>query len=294
MIISASRRTDIPAFFSEWFMGRIREGYCRVPNPYNPAQVSHISLDPADVEVIVFVTRNAAPLLTYLDELDARGYRYYFHYTLTGYPRELERHTPDQAAAIDTIRRLTDHVGPDRVIWRYDPILFTSLTPLEYHLRQFTELAEQLDGLTRRVIVSIVDDYRHVCASLQRLAKSGVSTLSCPPDSPEFQQLMRALADCAHAHHLEITSCAEEIDLRPYGIMPGKCIDDAYIKSVFGIDVIHAKDPSQRKACGCVKSRDIGAYDTCSHACAYCYATRSEERVRQNLACHDMNAPTLL
>ena len=133
MIISASRRTDIPAFFTEWFMNRVREGYCDVVNPYRADQVSRVLLRAEDVDVIVFITRNARPLLPHLAELDRRGLRYYFQYTLTGYPRQLETNTPAVPDALDTLHRLVEHVGPERLIWRYDPILFTTLTPPAYH-----------------------------------------------------------------------------------------------------------------------------------------------------------------
>ena len=275
MIISASRRTDIPAFFTDWFMDRVRAGYCEVVNPYRADQVSRVSLLPEDVDVIVFVTRDARPLLPHLPELDARGLRYCFQYTLTGYPRALEARTPAVEEALDTLRRLVEHVGPDRLLWRYDPILFTDLTPPHYHAEQFARLATALHGLTRRVTVSIMDEYRWVTARLNRLEQSGVSRLPIEPESDEFGGLLRSLAATAHAHGMEIASCAEPLDLQRYGIATGKCIDDAYLRRVFHIDVTRRKDPSQRKPCGCVISKDIGAYNTCRHGCLYCYATRA-------------------
>jgi len=272
MIISASRRTDIPAFFAEWFMDRVREGYCDVANPYRADQVSRVSLRAEDVDVIVFVTRNAGPLLPYLAELDERGLRYYFQYTLTGYSRQLEANTPSASDALETLHHLVKHIGPERLIWRYDPILFTTLTPPVYHVEQFARLAESLRGLTRRVTVSIMDDYRWVTARLKKLAKEGITRLEI---DEELGMVMRSLAAITQSHEMEIFSCAEPIDLSPYGIAPGKCIDDVYLRRTFGIDVTRRKDPSQRKACGCVVSKDIGAYNTCRHGCVYCYATRS-------------------
>ena len=272
MIISASRRTDIPAFFAEWFMDRVRAGYCDVANPYRADQVSRVSLRAEDVDVIVFITRDARPLLPYLAELDGRGLRYYFQYTLTGYPRALEARTPAVPEALDTLRRLVEHVGPERLIWRYDPILFTTLTPPAFHVKQFARLAEALDGLTRRVTVSIMDDYRWVAARLKKLEKVGIARLEVADE--EFGGVMRTLSATADAHGMEIFSCAEPIDLSTHGIAPGKCIDDAYLRRTFGIDVTRRKDPSQRKSCGCVVSKDIGTYNTCRHGCVYCYATR--------------------
>lgn len=272
MIISASRRTDIPAFFAEWFMDRVREGYCEVANPFRADQVSRVSLQAEDVDAIIFITRDARPLLPHLAELDGRGLRYSFQYTLTGYPRALEARTPAVPKALETLRRLVAHIGPQRLVWRYDPILFTSLTPPAFHAEQFAYLAEALDGLTYRVTISIMDDYRWVTARLKRLEREGVARLEVAEEV--FGGVMRSLAATARKHGMEIFSCAEPIDLSPYGIAPGKCIDDAYLRRTFGIEVTRRKDPSQRKACGCVVSKDIGTYNTCRHGCVYCYATR--------------------
>lgn len=291
MIISASRRTDIPAFYAEWFMHRVREGDCDVVNPYRADQVSRVSLRAEDVDAIVFVTRNARPLLPHLAELDERGLRYYFQYTLTGYPRQLEANTPAVPDALDTLHRLVEHIGLERLIWRYDPVLLTTLTPPAFHVKQFARLAAALDGLTRRVTVSIMDDYRWVTARLKRLEEEGIARLGIAEE--ELGHVMRSLSAAARGHGMEIFSCAEPIDLQPYGIAPGKCIDDAYLRCTFGIDVTRRKDPSQRKPCGCIVSKDIGMYDTCIHGCVYCYATRSHDTARRRHAAHRADAVSL-
>lgn len=273
-------------------MHRVRAGYCDVANPFRADQVSRVSLRAEDVDVIVFVTRNARPLLPHLAELDARGLRYYFQCTLTGYPRALEVNTPAVPEALDTLHRLVEHVGPERLIWRYDPILFTTLTPPAFHVKQFARLAEALDGLTRRVTVSIMDDYRWATARLKKLEGNGVTTQEISEE--ELGSVMRSLAATAREHGMEIFSCAEPIDLQSYGITPGKCIDDAYLHRTFGIDVTHRKDPSQRKPCGCIVSKDIGVYDTCIHGCVYCYATRSGDAARRRHAAHRVDTNSLL
>ena len=294
MIISASRRTDIPAFYAEWFMRRVRDGYCCVANPCNSRQVTRVSLYPAEVDVVVFWTRNPAPLLPRLDELDARGYRYYFQYTLTGYPRLFERHTPPLENAIATFHQCAERVGAERMIWRYDPIVLTNHTDYAYHVERFAAIARALQGNSRRVVVSLMDEYRGARERLARLAEHGVTPLPYSVDDAEFGAFMRALAACAQAHGFEIVSCAEPLDLRPYGISPGKCIDDGYIRRVFGLDVTQVKDKMQRAACGCVASKDIGAYDSCLHACVYCYATRGETLAAKNHARHDVASSSLL
>jgi len=291
MIISASRRTDIPAFYARWFINRVRAGFCTVPNPFNPRQVSRVSLQPEAVEVIVFWTRNPAPLLPYLDELDARGLRYYFQYTVLGNPRALDPHCPPLPQALVTFRRLAERVGPQKVIWRYDPIVLTPHTDVAFHLATFARIAQALRGATRRVVISLVDRYP---PAERRLARVGYPLMDERLPPGEWERLICTLAETATRNDMEIVSCAEERDLSPYGVRPGKCVDDAYIRQVFGIEVTHRKDPHQRKACGCVISKDIGAYDTCRFRCVYCYATRSFERAGRRYAAHDPDAPSLV
>jgi hypothetical protein len=279
MIISASRRTDIPAFYSEWLLNCLREGYCTVPNPFNPEQVSRVSLEPKDVDVIVFWTRNPAPLLPRLKELDDLGLRYYFQYTLMNNPRVLDTKGPALETALETFKKLSRQVGPERVIWRYDPIVFTPEMDVNFHIDNYRRIAETLQGATLRSVVSVMDFYPKIAKRLRQAGAAGVPVL--PADQvpqAEFQRLMENLAAIAGQNGMEILSCAEELDLGQYGILPGKCVDDAYIKKVFKIDVTHKKDPAQRKACGCVVSKDIGAYDTCLSGCQYCYATGSFDR----------------
>ena len=295
MIISASRRTDIPAFYPQWFINRIRAGYCGVPNPYNSQQVAYISLAPQDVDVIVFWTRNPRPLFPYLDELDRLGYCYYFQFTLLDYLRQIDAHTPVSSMSITTFRELTNRVGPERVIWRYDPIVFSELTPPEFHRRSYSRLARALCGASKRSVISVMDVYAKAQARLQLMAEEG-ATLRSKQDYPpeEFDQLMHTMAKSAAANGMEVFSCAEELNLRGYGILPGKCVDDDYIEQVFGLNVIHTKDPNQRKFCGCVLSKDIGMYDSCLFGCSYCYATMDFKRSKERHAQHDPNSPSLI
>ena len=276
MIISASRRTDIPAFYAEWMVRRLRAGYCTVANPLNRNQVTRISLKPEDVDAIVFWTRNPRPLMAHLDELDSRGCRYYFQFTVLGYPRELDPRCPPAATAVETFRDLAQRLGPKRVIWRYDPIVFTGITPPAFHEENFGQLAESLSGRTSRVVISIVDMYRKTAARLKELEATPAAVRPCDPN--DFAALMRRLAKAAGENGMEIVSCAEEVDLRPFGICPSKCVDDRVLAEAFGIEVPKAKDPAQRAACGCVVSRDIGMYESCLFGCRYCYAVKSFER----------------
>jgi hypothetical protein len=292
VIISASRRTDIPAFYAEWFMNRVRASYCTVPNPFNRHQVSHVSLQPDDVDVIVFWTRNPRPLLPHLAELDERGYRYYFQYTLMNNPRVIDPKSPPLEASLETFRELADHIGPEKVIWRYDPIVFSNVTGPEFHRATYQCIAQSLRGYTHRSVISIVDVYRKAQKRLQGLAEQGVELLNCKGEA--FDDLIHALVHTANENSMEFVSCAEEMHLRPYGVRSGKCVDDHYIAKTFGINVTSTKDPSQREACGCVVSKDIGMYDSCLYGCQYCYATSSFERARTNYEEHHPNSPSLI
>lgn len=294
MIISASRRTDIPAFYATWFINRIRAGFCAVPNPFNNNQVSRISLAPEDVDVIVFWSRFPQPLMVHLEELDKRGFHYYFQFTLVDYPRAIDRRTPPLDKALEVFKKLSEQIGPERVIWRYDPIVRTNLTALEYHRAKFERIAQSLQGLTSRCVISLMDWYRKARSRLAKLELEGFALQQDGQPDPSLFDLLRNMAEAARSFGIECQSCAEEIDLTTCGILSGKCIDDKLIASLIGKNITLDKDPGQRPACGCVVSRDIGMYDSCGFGCQYCYATSSFARARQNLALHDMNSPSLL
>jgi len=292
MIISASRRTDIPAFYAEWFMNRIRAGYCAVPNPFNKKQISYISLKPEDVDVIVFWTRHARPLLPHFAELDRRGYKYYFLYTLMNNPQQIDPKSPSLQTSLDTFREISDRIGKERMIWRYDPIVISTITSPEFHQKTYQHIAEELKGYTNRSVISVVDIYRKAVKRLRKLASEGVEIIDC--DAEALRYLMKSMSEVAKKNGMEIFSCAEELDLEPCGIQPGKCIDDEYIKKMFGFDVTHKKDPSQRRACGCVASRDIGMYDSCLFGCIYCYATTNIDRAKERNREHKATSPSLI
>ena len=292
MIISASRRTDLPAFYSEWFMNRIRAGFCLVPNPFNRARVSRVSLAPEDVDVIVFWTRNPRPLLPHLQELDACDYRYYFLVTLMANPREIDPGCPSFDAAVAAFRALSDRIGPERVVWRYDPIFLTGVSGPTFHIDAFERIACALRGHTKRSIVSVMHPYRKLRKRMAELAAGGIDLI--PADADSLSPLVGSLADISSANGMELQSCADELDLQRYGIRPGKCVDDALMWRAFGLEVEAAKDSCQRKPCGCVSSKDIGMYDSCLFGCVYCYAVTSFERARMNHRRHDPTSESLL
>jgi len=288
MIISASRRTDIPAFYAQWFENRIHEGFALVPNPFNPNQVSRISLVPEDVEAIVFWTRYPQPIIDFLPTL-AKEYRFYFLFTLLDYPRFLDPKMPPMQKRIDIFRRIADLIGPEKVIWRYDPIVFTNRTDLRFHREAYQRIASSLRGFTGRSVISIVDLYRKLKSRMADLGQKGISVDTDRPSG--LKTLLTFMIDTAEENGMELVSCAE--DLLDFGIRPGKCIDDQWLSRVFGGKWANKKDPHQRKECNCVVSRDIGMYDSCRFQCRYCYATRNFETAKRNFKNHDRQSPFL-
>lgn len=292
MIISASRRTDIPAFYAGWLINRIREGYCTVPNPFNANQVSEVSLQPQNVDALVFWTRNPRPLFPFLAELDERGYRYLFNFTLLNNPRQLDAHGPNVKSSIRIFRELCERIGPERILWRYDPIVCSNRTDASFHRRTFEQLAGELKDHTKRCTVSLVQVYRKAARRLRDLAAQGIELHEWT--GSEITALMQSLSDTAKRCGMELFSCAQETDFSAHGIKPGKCIDADYISKIFEIRLSDKKDPAQRSHCGCSVSKDIGMYDSCLFGCRYCYATGSFERSRMNYRKHRVESPSLL
>ena len=292
MIISASRRTDIPAFYAKWFMNRIRAGYCNVPNPFNTKQITRVALSVQDVDAIVFWTRNPRPMFPFLTELDRCGYRHIFNFTILNNPRVLDANSPDAGDSIRTFRELSDRIGADRLIWRYDPIVFSNLTNVDFHRWNFETIARSLEGYSRRCIISFVRVYRKSLRRLRNLAEQGLEIHD--GTNSEIASLLQFLADTARQCGMEIFSCAQESDFSSYRIEAGKCIDGSYLSELFNVEVETRIDPYQRKHCGCDASKDIGMYDSCLFDCRYCYATSSHERAKINYRKHDANSPSLL
>lgn len=292
MIISASRRTDIPAFYTDWFMNRVSDGYLLLRNPFNAHQVRRVSLSPQDVDLIVFWTRNAEKLIPRLAELDSKGFRYYFQYTINGYPRSIDKSVPNPWRAIKTFVELSDLIGPKKIVWRYDPILVSNLSSIDEHKRIFEKLATALSGHTERVVISFVDIYKKVATNVGRIPN--ISVIQDFQNSENAYNLAKFLSDTAKQYGMSIQSCAEEIDLQQQNIGHGKCIDDELIRDLFSISVSSKKDKGQRLPCGCVESVDIGQYNTCLHGCQYCYATANQSLVQRNFERHNPFSPFLV
>lgn len=285
MIISASRRTDIPTYYSEWFFNRIKEGFVYVRNPMNVHQISKISLSPDVVDGIVFWTKNPVPMLDKLGEL--QDYAYYFHFTVNSYGKDIEANIPSKNDVIvPTFRELSRKIGAEKVIWRYDPIMLTSKYTIDYHVNYFNELAKRLSGYTHKCVISFVDFYRNTQTHLKDLD-------ILPLGEKEMYELAERLVDIARKNNLVVESCAEKINLEQFGIQHGHCIDCDLFERILNCKMNLIKDKNQRPECGCMESIDIGAYNTCKNGCKYCYANFSQVTVNKNTGMHNPNSPLL-
>lgn len=284
MIISASRRTDIPAFFSEWFVNRINDGSVLVRNPMNPYQVSEIDLSCRVVDCIVFWTKNPAGIIPRLNEL--KRYNYYFLFTINAYGTDLETNRPELKTNIENFMLLSKYLGPERVIWRYDPILLTGKYSIAWHKSAFSYIASRLSGYTKTCVTSFYHPYRKCERNMRGIETQTMNT-------SVITGLGQQLQSVAEKKSMTISTCASKTDLTAIGIRPGKCVDDELISEITGTNINVKKDKTQRDECGCVTSIDIGSYNTCLHGCLYCYANFNSDIVRRNCALHDPVSPLI-
>lgn len=329
VIISASRSTDIPAFYAKWFFNRLAKGYCVWYNPFNRQQKIYVSF--ARCKVIVFWTKNPKPILPYLHELDERGIHYYFQVTLNDYAAEgFEPNVPSVENRIRTFRELSERIGRERVIWRFDPLILTPDMTSRTLLSRIWKIGNQLKGYTDKLVFSFVDvkAYRKVQSNLVKethcFTKENVEEAEAR--DWQRQELAEGLAKLRDAWasegwNIRLATCAEDVDLAAYGIEHNRCIDGELMERVFGDDrelvyCLHTgklpepdlfgalpdipadkknlKDKGQRKVCGCMVSKDIGMYDTCRHFCVYCYANSSRECVQRNVLRHSDESESLI
>lgn len=284
MILSVSRRTDIPALYSDWFFNRLREGFVCVRNPMNPRQVSRISLRREDVDGMVFWTKNPLPMMDGLHLLD--GYPYYFQFTLTSCGRDMECNVPPKGEVlIPAFRRLSELLGRHRVIWRYDPVLISETYTVDYHIRYFAKMAEMLGDYTEKCTFSFLDNYKNT-----KKTAPDIRT----PDLLERRILAEAFSCSAKKAGILLDTCAEEDDLSGFGISHASCIDAARLSRIAGVPIAAPPDKNQRKLCGCASAADIGAYNTCTNGCRYCYANYIPSEIRKNREKHDPHSPLLL
>lgn len=284
MIISVSRRTDIPAFYSKWFFNRLKAGYVLVPNPMNLKQISKISLKKNDVDCFVFWTKNPQQFLDNINELD--GYQYYIQISINPYDKSIEVGVPKKKEIMTSFIDLSKKIGRDRVVWRYDPIILSNKMDIAYHVKYFEYIASILSAYTNKCVISFLDIYSKTKRNTKELELKEIS-------EADMITLSEQLVKIAEQHNLKIETCSEKIDLNYLGINHGKCIDDKLISQLLGRHASIDKDSNQRDECGCVKSVDIGMYNTCPHLCKYCYANYSLDTALKNHKLHDPNSPLL-
>ncbi len=288
-IISVSRRTDIPAFYGDWFMRRVRDGFAGVVNPFG-GQCYRVSLRPEDVECFVFWSKDFTPFLPHLETVDRLGYRFYFNYTVTAIPPVFERDV-DRQAALNTLKYLSRRYSPAHINWRFDPILLSSLSDGDFYLRAFESYAAELAGVVERCIFSFVDFYGKVRRNFKDLAKAHGVHVDEPSEQVRID-LANRLAEIAAQRGITMHACCED-GLLGERIQKAHCVDGALIERLFGPSDVPYKDKGTRPECGCTESTDIGSYNTCPHGCVYCYANSNQTAARQAFAQHDPNTAFL-
>jgi len=282
-IISVSRRTDIPAFYGDWFMGRLKEGFVGVVNPFG-GQKHIVSLKPEDITCFVFWSKNFAPFLKNLEIIDKLGYKFYFNYTVTGLPGVFETNVNKQAA-IETLKQLSRRYSPRHINWRFDPIIISNICDRKFWLKAFEDRASQFTGLVERCYFSFITEYEKVKRNLAELEKThGAKIVDA---GIEFKvELANELASIAQRYGIEMFSCCGDY-LVGEKTKKAHCIDGSIIESLFYPDGLQYSEKPTRKECGCTESIDVGAYDTCPHGCIYCYANANKPTACRAFTNHD-------
>jgi len=290
LIISASRRTDLPAFYSEWFMGRVGAGFLKTRNPFSEKEI-RVSLKPEDVAAVVFWTKNFSPMMRHLPELEDCGIFFLVHYTITGLGKDFEPNAPATEEAVKNFRQLSERLGPERVLWRFDPIVLTARLREEETLARFSRQCSMLAGSTQRVYFSFVELYARVARRIKHYEHQTRDRVLEP--GPALKQRISArLAELAHSRGMSLYACCEP-ELLGFGVEPAHCIDADFISRLTGKNFERKPSPT-RKSCGCDYAIDIGAYDSCKHLCWYCYANSHPALARKNYSAHRWQAEFLV
>jgi len=322
VIVSASRATDIPAFYADWLVDRLNKGYVKWVNPFNRSNPYYISFN--KLRLLVFWTKNPEPILSLLNDIDRMNINYYFQFTLNDYDKEnFEPNVPKLEKRIDTFKELSDKIGKEKVIWRFDPIILTDEIDTDEIITRISELAYQLSNFTNKLVFSFVDiaNYKAVKQNLSKYCKNRnlnsnyFKGFDNDSKLEIAEKLSKILFEIRKINQdFEIATCAEDIELDRFGIKHNKCIDDELIIKCFSNDnqlmdfigysendelfgdrphKVRLKDKGQRKQCGCIFSKDIGAYNTCKHLCIYCYANSSVKMVETNFKKFDKNGDNI-
>lgn len=284
MIVNVGGRTDIVNYYSEWLMNRIKEGFAYSRNPLFQNNVSKISLLPEDVDCLMFCSKNYKPMLKYMQELNEK-YRIICHYTITAYEKEVEPNVPTITESIKTLMELSNIIGKEKVLWRYDPILLTKKYTIQMHLKTFESMAKQLSKYVQRCIFSFVEMYKKLEYNMPEIL---------PFTEQDKIRILKGLGEIAQKYDLLIQTCGTDENYETYGIHVSGCTTPEILEQANNVKYKTVKAKPMRKGCHCIPSRDIGAYDTCLNGCKYCYANKRPDLAKENVELHDKNSPLLL
>lgn len=283
MILQTGMRTDIPAFYSEWFINRVKEGYVLVRNPYNPSAVTKYQINPDVVDLIAFCTKNPTPMLQHMDLL--KPYDQYWFVTITPYGKEIEPNVPDKKQVLEDFKTLSKIVGMDSIGWRYDPIFINDKYNLDFHFKVFEKMAKALSGCTNTCIISFIDLYKKVIKNFPQARMVS---------REERLQIVKTFAEIGRKYGIIIKTCAEGNELEPFGIDCSGCLTQSVYEKALHTRLDMPKRKGQRAECACFFGNDIGAYDTCRHFCRYCYANSDRKAVLNNSKLHNSESPFLI
>jgi len=285
MIIQTGNRTDIPAFYSQWFTNRLREGFVLARNPFNPVSVTRYRLDPSVVDLIVFCTKNPGPLLRQGDWDLLNRYHQYWFVTITPYGKDIEPNVPEKTEVMESFRSLSRIVGADCMCWRYDPILIDEAWTVERHIREFSAMCRKLEGSTHTCVISFIDLYEKVRRNFPQARTVPFETQ---------MDLTASLVKIAARHGMIIKPCGEDKRLAITGADCSGCMTQKTFEKAIGQNINLPPNPNNRKECACYITNDIGQYNTCGHLCRYCYANADAGTVRRNMKMHDPESPLLV
>ena len=281
MILFASGRTDIPAFYSKWFMNRVKAGFVDVRNPFNQNLVSRINF--SDVDLIMFCSKNPLPMI---DKLKMLKVPVLFHVTITPYSKDVEPNIPDKRLIIEGVKKLSLVLGIDNVVLRYDPIFLSDKYNVDYHIRAFDKLCKNLNGYVNKIIVSFMDEYKNV-RSNKNILKYRTLTRE------DYKKIGEAFSKSAMDNGMSVQTCFEDNDLTQYGFIKGECLSHELAYILTG-KKFKSSNVRKEKKCECVQMVDIGDYNSCMHMCKYCYANYDEKAVSSNFKMHDDNSSLLI
>lgn len=281
MILFASGRTDIPAFYSNWFINRVKAGFVDVRNPFNQKLVSRIYF--SDVDMIMFCSKNPLPMINKLDILKVPVL---FHVTITPYSKDVEPNIPDKRLIIEGVKKLSLVLGIDNVVVRYDPIFLSDKYNVDYHIRAFDKLCKNLNGYVNKIIVSFMDEYKNV-RSNKNILKYRAFTRE------DYKKIGEAFSKSAYDNGMSVQTCFEDEDLTQYGFVKGECLSHELAYILTG-KKFKSSNVRKEKKCECVQMVDIGDYNSCMHMCKYCYANYDEKAVSNNFERHDDNSSLLI